>query len=283
MTDSLAAEARELINAIRDEARKVYWRFDAPPIEFESTAGDGVCEIISDFDCATFGMILDASLKTSLFEKKPTIPYREWLDAIDSFPRADEPLTYDVASQQHPNTLLRYAFVCNSVKRIGRRLVVMERLLAELPTSDVHFAFLALLNAICYRLAEQRLHPDEPDTLPWATFCLQAEDIDEDVLGRLEEAANGTNGSTRNVTTRIEWQPDETDIDILRAVKEFCGNPTLEKLAFAVGKNGPDGTLNRRVGQLREKGLLLNIGRGRGASGYFLSDDAITLLSANRR
>jgi hypothetical protein len=105
---------------------KGFWRFEAPPIEFNTVAVDGPCEI-SDVDFATFGMILDERLKMGLYEQRPTIPVREWQDAISSLPKAGHVLDYDVATKRSPNALLRYAFACNPVKRIGRQLNVCWR------------------------------------------------------------------------------------------------------------------------------------------------------------
>jgi len=189
MSESIASEARRLSDTIREEVRSGLWQFDAPPIEFaDAVPGDGPC-YISDVDYATFGMILDERLKSGLYDGAPTVPYREWSDAITALSEADQPLDYEAATKRSTNALLRYSFACNPVKRIGRQLLSLQRALAAAPDADVNLAFMRLLSSVCYRLADQRPHPESAGELPWATFTLRPEDMDEDVLGGLEEEA----------------------------------------------------------------------------------------------
>jgi len=73
---------------------------------------------------------------------------------------------------------------------------------------------------------------------------------------------------------------DDEDRLILQAIAEFKGNPTAERLAWAIGNNSPSGAFICRLRHLREAGLIFNQGRGRGATGYQLTHKGLHFLTS---
>lgn len=71
---------------------------------------------------------------------------------------------------------------------------------------------------------------------------------------------------------------DAENLLILRTIAEYDGNPSTEKLAWALSQSAPSGGFIKRLRQLRDEGFIFNEGKGRGATGYQLTDQGQSAL-----